>query len=362
MDGHRPTRRGHLARQPDRRKRNSIDSVGSGAFAPLDVTWASRAEEPAGRTSPEELIAAAHAACFSMALSHGLARRGTPPERAEDRRTVTFQPGEGITKVALVIARHVPRPRRGRVPRRGRGREGELPRLEGPRRGAGDHLGRFPGVAMWGCPLLYERLTWPEVRRAAAEERVCLIPVATLEDHGPHLPIDTDLRITWRDLPADRGGGARRDRPAADDPPRLLAPPHGLPRPDHDRLGHVHPLLHGRRHVARPPRLPADAVPQRPRLQPEPRRGGGAARRGRPSRGARGGRLLPLRQAARWRASSEMRETRSAAAWATPASSRPRSTWRSTRMRWTWRRRVDERGYPDGRVRLHGLVGRAAEA
>ena len=49
---------------------------------------------------------------------------------------------------------------------------------------------------MWSSPLLYERLSWPEVRRAAGEERVCLIPVATLEDHGPHLPIDTDLRIT----------------------------------------------------------------------------------------------------------------------------------------------------------------------
>jgi creatinine amidohydrolase len=43
---------------------------------------------------------------------------------------------------------------------------------------------------------LYERLTWPEVRKAVGEERVALIPVATLEDHGPHLPIDTDLRIT----------------------------------------------------------------------------------------------------------------------------------------------------------------------
>jgi creatinine amidohydrolase len=49
---------------------------------------------------------------------------------------------------------------------------------------------------VWSSPLLYERLTWPEVRRAARETRVCLIPVATLEDHGPHLPIDTDLRIT----------------------------------------------------------------------------------------------------------------------------------------------------------------------
>jgi creatinine amidohydrolase len=44
-------------------------------------------------------------------------------------------------------------------------------------------------------PLRYERLTWPEVPRAAGEDRVALVPVATLEDHGPHLPVDTDLRI-----------------------------------------------------------------------------------------------------------------------------------------------------------------------
>ena len=50
-----------------------IEGVGSGAFGPLDVTWAARAEEPAGKTSPEELIAAAWASCFSMALSHALA-------------------------------------------------------------------------------------------------------------------------------------------------------------------------------------------------------------------------------------------------------------------------------------------------
>src|SRR5436309_440815 len=47
----------------------------------------------------------------------------------------------------------------------------------------------------WTTPLLYERLTWPEVRRAADEDRVCLIPAGTLEDHGPHLPIDADTRI-----------------------------------------------------------------------------------------------------------------------------------------------------------------------
>ena len=86
----------------------SIDSVGSGAFGPLDITWAARAEAPGGRTSPEELIAAAHAACVSMALSHGLAEAGTPPEQLKTSATVTFQPGEGITKVALTIRGTVP--------------------------------------------------------------------------------------------------------------------------------------------------------------------------------------------------------------------------------------------------------------
>jgi lipoyl-dependent peroxiredoxin len=85
-----------------------IDSVGSGALGPLDVTWASRAEDPAGRTSPEELIAAAHASCFSMALSLALAQAGSPPEELKTGATVTFQPGEGITKIALTV--------RGRVP------------------------------------------------------------------------------------------------------------------------------------------------------------------------------------------------------------------------------------------------------
>jgi creatinine amidohydrolase len=73
---------------------------------------------------------------------------------------------------------------------------------------------------MWTTPLLYERMTWPEVRRAAGEERVCLIPVARLEDHGPHLPIDTDLRITAEIC--------RRTAEAAPDEIVLLPPiPHG---------------------------------------------------------------------------------------------------------------------------------------
>jgi lipoyl-dependent peroxiredoxin len=85
-----------------------IERVGSGVFGGLDVTWASRAEDPQGRTSPEELIAAAHASCFSMALSGALAKAGNPPERLETSATVTFQPGEGITRIALTVDGAVP--------------------------------------------------------------------------------------------------------------------------------------------------------------------------------------------------------------------------------------------------------------
>ena len=85
-----------------------IEGVASGAFGPLDVTWASRAEQPAGLTSPEEFIAEAWAACFSLALSHGLAGAGTPPERLETSATVTFQPGEGIVKGAIEVVGTVP--------------------------------------------------------------------------------------------------------------------------------------------------------------------------------------------------------------------------------------------------------------
>jgi len=83
----------------------SLDSSGLGTF---DVTWPARAEEPNGKTSPEELIAAAHSTCFSMAFAHGLAGAGHPPERLDTRADVTFQPGEGITGIHLTV--------RGRVP------------------------------------------------------------------------------------------------------------------------------------------------------------------------------------------------------------------------------------------------------
>jgi lipoyl-dependent peroxiredoxin len=86
----------------------TIAEVPSGAFGPLDVSWASRAEEPNGKTSPEELIAAAWASCFAMALSLGLAKAGNPPEKLETSATVTFQPGQGIIKGALTVRGTVP--------------------------------------------------------------------------------------------------------------------------------------------------------------------------------------------------------------------------------------------------------------
>ena len=83
----------------------SLDSSGVGTF---DVNWPSRSEQPDGRTSPEELIAAAHSTCYSMALSHGLAQAGTPPTTIDTTAEVTFQPGEGITGIHLTVRATVP--------------------------------------------------------------------------------------------------------------------------------------------------------------------------------------------------------------------------------------------------------------
>jgi osmotically inducible protein OsmC len=86
-----------------------IETTGSGVIGDLPVTWASRTEErEQGRTSPEELLAAAHASCFSMAFSHGLAQAGHAPERLEVSAETTFVPGQGITHVDLHVRGHVP--------------------------------------------------------------------------------------------------------------------------------------------------------------------------------------------------------------------------------------------------------------
>ena len=87
----------------------TITKTTSGAIGEQPVSWAARSEDAsAGKTSPEELIAAAHASCFSMALSHALAQAGTPPDELATSATVTFQPGEGITKIVLTVEGSVP--------------------------------------------------------------------------------------------------------------------------------------------------------------------------------------------------------------------------------------------------------------
>jgi len=83
----------------------NLDSSGVGSF---ELTWASRAEAPNGRTSPEELIAAAHSACFSMALAFGLAQGGHPPTAITTSANVTFALPDGITGIQLSVRATVP--------------------------------------------------------------------------------------------------------------------------------------------------------------------------------------------------------------------------------------------------------------
>jgi osmotically inducible protein OsmC len=80
----------------------------SGAFPDVEVTWASRTERSAGKTSPEELLAAAHASCYCMGLSHELTQGGHEPEELVATATVAFVPGEGVKSSHIVV--------RGRVP------------------------------------------------------------------------------------------------------------------------------------------------------------------------------------------------------------------------------------------------------
>jgi osmotically inducible protein OsmC len=83
----------------------TLDSSGLGNF---DVTWKARAEAAEGKTSPEELIAAAHSACFSMAFSNALAQAGHTAEEINTKADVTFQPGTGITGSHLTLSARVP--------------------------------------------------------------------------------------------------------------------------------------------------------------------------------------------------------------------------------------------------------------
>jgi osmotically inducible protein OsmC len=76
----------------------TLESSGLGTY---DVSWAARTEAPNGKTSPEELIAAAHSSCFSMAFSNGLAKAGTPATSLKTTAEVEFTPGTGITGIKL---------------------------------------------------------------------------------------------------------------------------------------------------------------------------------------------------------------------------------------------------------------------
>jgi lipoyl-dependent peroxiredoxin len=83
----------------------------SGGLGDLPVTWASRTERSDGKTSPEELIAAAHASCFSMALSHGLTEAGTPPEHLDVSAKVTLDQKDGaptVTTSEVTVSARVP--------------------------------------------------------------------------------------------------------------------------------------------------------------------------------------------------------------------------------------------------------------
>jgi osmotically inducible protein OsmC len=83
----------------------TLDSSGLGTF---EVTWKARTEQAGGKTSPEELLAAAHSACFSMAFSNMLAQAGHTPDEVHTKADVTFKPGTGITDSHLTVSAKIP--------------------------------------------------------------------------------------------------------------------------------------------------------------------------------------------------------------------------------------------------------------
>ncbi|HET6240515.1 MAG TPA: OsmC family protein [Arthrobacter sp.] len=102
------TRTAHTVWTGDLMEGAGNTTLDSSGLATFDVTWKARAEAAEGKTSPEELIAAAHSACFSMAFSHALAQAGHAPEEVNTKADVTFQPGTGITGSHLTVRAQVP--------------------------------------------------------------------------------------------------------------------------------------------------------------------------------------------------------------------------------------------------------------
>ena len=102
------TRSAHAVWEGDLLKGSGVVTLDSSGLGKFDVSWPARTEEPNGKTSPEELIAAAHSSCFNMAFSNVLAKAGNPPERLETKADVTFVPGTGITTSHLTVRGTVP--------------------------------------------------------------------------------------------------------------------------------------------------------------------------------------------------------------------------------------------------------------
>ncbi|MET9481620.1 OsmC family protein [Streptomyces sp. NPDC006638] len=97
------TRQAHTVWEGNLIQGKGLITFDSSGISEQPVSWASRAEQANGKTSPEELIAAAHSSCFSMALSNGLSKAGTPPTRLTTQADVTLTPGTGITGIHITV-------------------------------------------------------------------------------------------------------------------------------------------------------------------------------------------------------------------------------------------------------------------
>ncbi len=251
----------------------TITSVESGAFGPLDVTWAARAEgDSAGLTSPEELIAAAHAACFSMALSHGLAQGRDASGEARRRRDRDLRPRDGDHEDRAGRSRHRARARRGGVPRGRRGREGGLPGLEGARRRARDHARRVARLApRYPQAMAIDRLV-DELDRSYAEAQERMSDPAVYNDHRQ--AADAGRRLKELETPkrlADEWRQAREDLEVAR--ARSRARGDGRRARERRRAARGRALARARRARSRPTRRTSSSRSGRASVATRPRSG-----------------------------------------------------------------------------------------
>src|SRR5918995_4614969 len=102
------TRTAHTVWNGDLMKGSGVTTLDSSGLGTFDVTWKARTEASEGKTSPEELIAAAHSSCYSMAFSNMLAQAGHTPDEVHTKADVTFVPGTGITGSHLTVSAKIP--------------------------------------------------------------------------------------------------------------------------------------------------------------------------------------------------------------------------------------------------------------